>query len=336
MKHYRNDRFIETNAHWIISVLGSLGIEQEELAQNLGLRYLAPEKSTLFIGPQDYYGVLEYCANRLQTSAIGIELAKTTNFLDFGLYGYLLENSPSVGSRIETAVKFVQLFGNGFELKFGSKGDIAYIDYQVSHPQRLGSVIEIEFTLAFASLQFKNLFGEHWLPDACKFSYAKPKDTSKYQEIFGDNLCFDSYTNQLTFPSNLLNFELETSDIALFHILETHASSMIKELDSTKNIEYKIEQCLIRNLGKRSLTKELVIELLNMSERSINRHLELTGTSFSNIRKRVLVNAAKRALIESNSSIAQIAFWLGYSESSSLSRHFKQVTGVSPREYRNR
>ncbi len=77
--------------------------------------------------------------------------------------------------------------------------------------------------------------------------------------------------------------------------------------------------------------------MANMSVSSFFRYFKAaTGTSPIDWLKRERINQAKRRLLETNDTIAQIAEQTGYYDQFYFSRDFKRVTKVSPREYRQR
>jgi AraC-like DNA-binding protein len=77
-------------------------------------------------------------------------------------------------------------------------------------------------------------------------------------------------------------------------------------------------------------------DLLNMSTNYLSDMLRKeTGISAKGHINEVLVDRAKSALLNSNESISEIAYSLGFEHPQSLTRLFKSKTGLSPAEYRN-
>ena len=77
--------------------------------------------------------------------------------------------------------------------------------------------------------------------------------------------------------------------------------------------------------------------MANMSVSSFFRYFKAaTGTSPIDWLKRERINQAKRRLLETDNSIAQIAEQTGYYDQFYFSRDFKRMTQVSPSEYRQR
>jgi AraC-like DNA-binding protein len=71
-----------------------------------------------------------------------------------------------------------------------------------------------------------------------------------------------------------------------------------------------------------------------MSRRTLARNLSRQDTNFQAIRFSVIEEVAKQALLQTNSSIVDIALQLGFSEASGFDHCFKRLTGYTPRQYR--
>lgn len=73
---------------------------------------------------------------------------------------------------------------------------------------------------------------------------------------------------------------------------------------------------------------------LGVSARSLQRHLAMMGTSYSEIVVEVRLDKACRLLAETNEHISRIALSLGYAGASSFSRTFMRMMKVQPGTYR--
>jgi AraC-like DNA-binding protein len=79
-----------------------------------------------------------------------------------------------------------------------------------------------------------------------------------------------------------------------------------------------------------------VATLLEMSPRTLRRHLAQQRTSFSEILERWRRDYALTLLQNTNQRVADIAIRLGYSHASNFERAFKRWTGHTPGSYRGK
>jgi AraC-like DNA-binding protein len=77
-----------------------------------------------------------------------------------------------------------------------------------------------------------------------------------------------------------------------------------------------------------------VAEEMGITRRTLTRRLAQHGTSFTALLEEVRKHSASHYLKTSDHSIEDIAFLLGFSESSPFVRAFKRWTGMAPTQFR--
>ncbi len=83
-----------------------------------------------------------------------------------------------------------------------------------------------------------------------------------------------------------------------------------------------------------SATMDTVAHALHMSARTLQRRLELEGTSFSEVTEGVRRDLACTWLAEPSLSLAEVGFRLGFADMATFSRAFKRWTGKPPGTWR--
>jgi AraC-like DNA-binding protein len=78
-----------------------------------------------------------------------------------------------------------------------------------------------------------------------------------------------------------------------------------------------------------------VAGVLGSSLRTLQRRLSAQGHSFSGLVRQVRVEEASSLLQDPEKRVIDVAFEVGYDDSSHFSRAFLEVTGVSPIQYRS-
>jgi AraC-like DNA-binding protein len=73
-----------------------------------------------------------------------------------------------------------------------------------------------------------------------------------------------------------------------------------------------------------------------MHPKTLSRRLKVEGTSHQQLLDQLRFQLAERYLRDENLSIGEIAFLLGYSDTSSFNKAFKRWTGSAPQHYRQR
>ena len=101
------------------------------------------------------------------------------------------------------------------------------------------------------------------------------------------------------------------------------------------DIVQRVKASIIELLPDGKMSDTRVAETLYMSNRTLQRKLEEQGTTFYNILTEIRKEMALKYLKDSQLTLTELSFQLGFSEMSSFSRAFKNWTGQSPREYRS-
>ena len=93
----------------------------------------------------------------------------------------------------------------------------------------------------------------------------------------------------------------------------------------------------IRQASHSPLTVESVVETVGVSRGHLDRRfLQVLGHPIHREITRARIERISRLLLETNRSVTQIAFDLGFNGPDRISRYFQRHQGMSPREYRRR
>jgi AraC-like DNA-binding protein len=91
---------------------------------------------------------------------------------------------------------------------------------------------------------------------------------------------------------------------------------------------------LNRLVGVSSLDIEYIAKELNLSKRTLQRHLWKSGSSFIELRDKVRFKHAMICLLEKYMSIESTASYLKFSDRTSFTNAFKRWSGYSPSTFR--
>lgn len=100
------------------------------------------------------------------------------------------------------------------------------------------------------------------------------------------------------------------------------------------DIVMQVKAQLTDNLSSGNMTETHLAELLNMSQRSLQRRLEEKKQNYKALLEETRYELAVQYVNNSRLSFNEITYLLGFSEASNFSRAFKRWTGKSPRQYR--
>jgi AraC-like DNA-binding protein len=96
----------------------------------------------------------------------------------------------------------------------------------------------------------------------------------------------------------------------------------------------RVRRLLIDGMGQETRSVATIAREMGLSARTLSRRLVEEATSFRIIQDEVRHQLAMALLSDASASIAEVAFFLGYSEPAPFHRSFKRWTGTTPQLHR--
>ena len=96
----------------------------------------------------------------------------------------------------------------------------------------------------------------------------------------------------------------------------------------------RLQQVLDKNITTPDFTSEKFSQLMHMSRSQLHKKLHaVTGMSTTEFVRTQRINLAKELLAESDASISEIAYQVGFNTPSYFNKCFKEIVGCTPIEY---
>ena len=112
------------------------------------------------------------------------------------------------------------------------------------------------------------------------------------------------------------------------------ADQLLEALSGHNHLILKVRQILLAGLNTGKISLEQTAQQLSCSARSLQRQLEAQKASFRTLLDDVRCAQAKHYLQQTDISLVDIAFLLGYTEQSTFNDAFRRWTGQTPRQFR--
>ena len=139
----------------------------------------------------------------------------------------------------------------------------------------------------------------------------------------------------LNYAAPVLRRGFATSDPDVFKSVLNKARLTTAQMQAELSYSQWLEGVL-STMDEDILTQKSAARILNMSPKTLSRHLENEGTTFGSLVKKSLIKRAKHLLGDSTLSIHEISATLGFSSTANFARSFKSSSGVTPSEFRKK
>lgn len=258
-----------------------------------------------------------------------------------GVVGQLIQTSNNVEEALNHAIKFVPLITNCMYLRLtvSPKLDVFKVSIVPTDNEHCPYPFTFQhmrdYLLVFTLLELDGLLLKKIQPFTVTFN-SELQDQKEYERILRQPFTPNDSECSLTFDKQVLSLPLISANHAIQAYLLFQMNTLIKNINSEMPLQSKIYNYLITNSFLYSLSLESVAANFNMSVRSLQRKLREEGTSFIEVVDTVKADLSIRYLQSGNYAIKEIAYTLGYNESSAFLRVFKRWTGKTPTHFRTK
>ena len=283
-----------------------------------------------------YVALYEYAAKLTGDDCFGLHIAERAVPQMFDLLGYVGMASLTMGEALERMARYYEIWSDGAAYELTTGGSRVRLTYKIKDARVRECRHECEASFATPIMLCCKVAGVNWIPDEVGFHHRRPANTSEHERIFRVPVFFDQPVNELIFDRSYLDLPLTGGDPGLVSVLDRHAELLLAELPKPERLTDKVRRLLGDNLKGGDLGLGVLTRRLGMTGRTLQRKLREEGTSYQDLVNEVRCEFSKQYLQKSGMAIGEIAYSLGFSETSAFHRAFKRWTGMTPKEYRRR
>lgn len=151
---------------------------------------------------------------------------------------------------------------------------------------------------------------------------------------FGCEVLFNAARDTLVLPAISLNRAFVTHNAHLLETMLPGLEAALRKHLAPASLGDRVKAVILKMMqGKRPSIDDLAREL-DMSARTLQRHLEDAGTSYQRLLDEVRRETATRLLSSTDLDPGEVGFILGFEELNSFTRAFQGWEGMTPNRWR--
>lgn len=321
-----------------IRAMRAHGFSAEDVLVGSGIRAEELDDPARLVGLAEARTVISNMIRLSDAQGIGLDIGYRTELVDLGLVGHALMTSRTVREAVECwanysntlvgmlvrveldppsvdgrwSLRIVELYPLGFIYNFCAEECLTMI-------RRLGDQIT-------GGMMKQSL-------ERVECTWPAPAHHAQYSKYFDAAVVFNSHATRICFNSPSLEEPLVGHDSDARNLFFRQCVLSMHQINRAPDLKSLVLGIFARNPSQIPTAGEVAAKL-NMSERTLRRRLDESGQNWQAMIKEFRIGLATDYLKSTNIPAKEIAWTLGFKDSNSFYRAFKDWTGYTVQAYR--
>lgn len=254
----------------------------------------------------------------------------------YGMYGYALMCSPTMRDFFDFAVRYHLLATPMLRLGWRQQGDLAIWEFAEIYGEFMSRDLR-DFLLRQQMMQtathVRDAAGADNLPVRALFGLKRAGSAADDERFLECPCLFEQPAHELHYPASILEQAPELGNRLTRAMLEETCDRLIGQAKMTSGIAGEVYQLLMLAPNRFPSMQAIALQM-GMTERTLRRRLNDEARSYADIVDDVRRSLALEYLRTTRMSADDIAWKVGFSDSSNLRRAIKRWTGQTLGEIR--
>ncbi len=251
----------------------------------------------------------------------------------FHALGYTWLACTTLAEALKRLARYSRVVNSGVDISFqhgGSCGElIIHIQYhkfaihQGANDAALGALMTM----------LRMLMGESYSPMEVHCLYARPATAINFERDVRCPILYDMPANKVLFDNADLHRQLASANAELQKINEDLLLEKMHQLDRACMVT-RVTQAINKELPSGEVYEKDIAVSLGVSLRTMQRQLAKQQQSFKQLLDEIRKQLAEQYLANSQLSLNEITYLLGFANQANFTRAFKRWHGIPPSSYR--
>lgn len=323
----------------ILAVLAQLadaeGVAVEPWLAGIGITRAQIDDASVRVSYRQASLIIKRALRAIPRSDFGLEVGAHQSNGTFGVMGLAMMTARTFGDAVAIGVEYADITGALMDVELEAPGanEVAL----VARPRFADEEILVFLCeeLFASTLQLsRNLVGPTFKPERLELTYPAPPHAAEYRKLFGCEVRFGASRNRMAVAARWLEQRLPTHHPVSAQQALAICREQAAQIRRQSEIIASVERILRRRLAEHPTLGEIA-QNLNLSERTLRRHLATAGRVYRDIHDQLRAERALELLSAGALSIAAIGSEVGYSDAREFRRAFKRWTGAPPTAMRH-
>jgi AraC-like DNA-binding protein len=311
----------------------SYGLEKKELLNKAGIDEKTLSNPDGRIGIKKMARLWELAVEKSGDDCFGLRVVQFLHPTTFHALGPALLASCNLYEALERLCRVYHIISDEVEVRIDLLKDDISLCFTPFPGQPLPVGASVDAFMAVAISYARTLDDDNLIPVKVEFMHESVGEVKKFEDLFRAPVYFSQSDNRILFKNNDVYKPLPTANAEIARQNDKIVTEYLARFKKTR-VDQQVRARLIDLLSLGEPDMESTAKAIGLSQRSLHRYLQSQGTSFREILDDTRKQLADLYIRQPHLSVTEVAFMLGYSDSSNFSRAFKRWFGKSPIAYR--
>lgn len=322
----------------ILNILEERQISTESVLSSIQVdlkKYLtAPD---LTITQEQVRQFVSFCLKYPKNYDLAFEIGRSLKVSSHNLVGYAILTSSNLEQALIYISKYFTLIIPSFRVSYFYHEDqsMELVCEPAYEMDRLTLNFHLEAIAVALHCSIHELLEDRLIPYDIFMSINEPLHIQRYQKLSKVKFHFNTLKQpsfKVRLSQKFLHQALRLADEETRRAIELKCQEQIYAIKNNMDLVLWLKQLLMSSTE--ALSMQECAQLLNISTKTLQRHLKVKNMTFQQIKIDVAMQKAQHMLSQSNKSIFEIAEELDFASASNFSRSFKLYLGCSPSSFR--
>ena len=252
----------------------------------------------------------------------GMEVGRNWRPTTFHALGYTALASSTLREALEYLVRYCRVVSTGAEMTWSEHDGEGHLRLTSTLPDARSSAAAraaVQAGVAAIVELLRQVCGEGLELTRVTLSQDEGDSGPRLREYFRCPVVFSAPENSVVVGLHCLDVPLSTANRTLLRVNGQALKEYAARLD-TRELTPRVRLQIARRLASGNVRQVSVARALNVSVRTLQRKLREEGMSFQQLRDVTRRDLAEEYTSDSTLAVAEIAYLLGFSDTSSMSR----------------
>ena len=306
-------------------------VDPKTIYQHVGIDISQPYEDTL-VTTRQCMQLVRWIQQLIPIKHLGLVIGKLMTLSHHGQAGIAVMTQDTLEDAMKMACQFGELLFPALKYRYQKNHQYCSIVFEENCNIDELHRFFVEIKIASYYHIFKYLMGPDKEAQFVRFSFSKPSYSHVYNKYFKCPVEFNANISELALPIEYSQQVLPLANRFMANYAQDNVFNSVP-VSGLNLLPIRLRKIILNSEGVFP-SLESAADTLGMSGRTLRRRLSDEGSSYQTVLNEVRSQLAKELLRNGEKNITDIAFLLGFGDTSAFTKAFKKWTQMSPSEFK--